>query len=278
MLKNHTQENTEQLINTQDINLYNTNTIYNTLINTQEKLKIQNHENHTQNLQTKSFNFNLNNNIHNYSTNTTKKQMLNMHSNIINNGGDIDLNIKLKNNNTKIHNETMNNELTILSLNIRSMKKHFNELLILINESKPDIITIIETFLNEEEVNLFKIKNFTQFNYCRPAHSTGGGIIIYIRDDFNSVEKPIECATESMEIVNLEIDTTQFKFNLLACYRLHKSIKTFFEQFTNIIENKIKNNKIIIIGDMNINLLKKTRFTNEYLDILTNIGYEQCIF
>ena len=175
-------------------------------------------------------------------------------------------------------NENQFDKLKILSINIRSMKKHFNELLILVSETNPDLIAVIETFLNENEVNMFKIKNYKQFNFCRPAHLTGGGITTYIREEFNTIEYPIKCITDSIEYICLKIDTTHLQFNFLACYRLHKSTNRFLEQFSDIIENNIKPNKSIIVGDININLLEKNNYSNKYLNILINNGYEQCIF
>ena len=52
------------------------------------------------------------------------------------------------------------NTLKIIQLNIRSMRKHFNELIIKINELEPDKIAPCETFLSESELNLYKIPNY----------------------------------------------------------------------------------------------------------------------
>ena len=104
------------------------------------------------------------------------------------------------------------NTLKIIQLNIRSMRKHFNELIIKINELKPDIIALCEIFLSESELNLYKIPNYTCYAQCRPDNEIGGGVMIFVKNEFSSCELNIDDSNESFESVGIEIQEKNWNF------------------------------------------------------------------
>lgn len=73
-----------------------------------------------------------------------------------------------------------NNDLTVFSLNIRSIRKHFNELLVVLSSAniKFDIIMLLETWLNNNIGN-FDIKGYNCYNHYSSLNISDG-ISVYI--------------------------------------------------------------------------------------------------
>ena len=72
------------------------------------------------------------------------------------------------------HNVTQLKDLRILMVNIRSMRKNFNDLCSLISETKMhfSIIMLNETWLEDREENLFKLDDYNLF--CTNRNRFGG--------------------------------------------------------------------------------------------------------
>ena len=81
-------------------------------------------------------------------------------------------------NNFNVH----NNDLTVFSLNIRSIRKHFNELLVVLSSAniKFDIIMLSETWL-DNNIGNFDIKGYNCYNHYSSLNISDG-ISVYIRD------------------------------------------------------------------------------------------------
>ena len=74
------------------------------------------------------------------------------------------------------------NSLSILTVNIRSMRRNFTKLqafLALRLKQSLDIICITETWLNENIDNCFYLEGFNKYSIYR--NKNGGGIIIFIK-------------------------------------------------------------------------------------------------
>ena len=76
-----------------------------------------------------------------------------------------------------------NETISVLHINARSLKKHYTELLCLVNNLQHSfsIIVVSESWLDPTTDQLYHIPGFVPFPLSRPKRQ-GGGIVLYIRD------------------------------------------------------------------------------------------------
>jgi len=168
--------------------------------------------------------------------------------------------------------------LKVVSLNIRSLSKHYMDLRELLQAKiKPDIIALQEIWAASGK---FHIPGFNlELNRRNCKNSTkkrGGGTAIYIRDDISYTTitdlnlEEIDC----IESIAILIKNTA----IINIYRPPNgeldSFNSKLEQITTDISRKYMRKNILITGDMNIDLLKHNHLgSNNYIDILHCKGY-----
>lgn len=152
--------------------------------------------------------------------------------------------------NKKTNNKSeLNTNLNLAVLNIRSLKEKLNELESCLLElvDKPHIILITESWVKEDEIKFYNLRNYRKKN-------RGGGIIFFIHESikFTIIEN------EDMEKNNLLlINLDEINIKICGCYRSPSTLpQIFFDKLDSILE---KNEKIIFAGDFNIDLLKKMK-------------------
>ena len=70
----------------------------------------------------------------------------------------------------------------------------------------------------------------------------------------------------------LEVELNNFKYQLLCLYRAPKNkINTFLRYLNNILEH---NKNLLIVGDINIDLLRRDNATKKYNDVIYLNSYE----
>ena len=156
-------------------------------------------------------------------------------------------------------------ELIIILLNIRSLKEKLAEIEIILNElkEKPHVIVITETWLKEDEIKFYNLKNYQSIANCR-KDSRGGGIIIYIRDDINfNIILNENFDKSHIGIINLN----ELDIKICGIYRSPAtSPKLFLEKLDNLLE---KTENLICLGDFNFNILNDNDInTRNYLDMI----------
>jgi exonuclease III len=70
--------------------------------------------------------------------------------------------------------------LKLLSFNARSIRNKWLEIESEINLIQPDVISISETWLKEDEADHYVIKEYIAFSQCR-NNRAGGGVLLFIR-------------------------------------------------------------------------------------------------
>ena len=174
--------------------------------------------------------------------------------------------------------------LKILYFNARSIKMKMEELKVMIEEKKPDVIAIVESWLNEDiadsEINL---KHFDMIRIDRNNESKqrGGGVLIFVNQSMKCLK------VESERINNLEY----------AWIRIHGkgcdavNIGVFYrppdgdgEQVKNLIKkiSKFKNSRTIMIGDFNFSDINWRNLTTgkkgkEFLKAVKNLSLNQMV-
>lgn len=166
--------------------------------------------------------------------------------------------------------------LPIIFLNIRSMRTNFNSFLTTINNiiENIKIIILVETNINEEETSFYEIHGF-ESNFINRPNRSGGGIAIYVRNNLTYTN--ISTTFSSFESLCIKINTLE-NITIVAVYRPPSlNVYDFIRELDDILQTIKRQKTVILLGDINIDLLKQTSVTNSYLDVLANNGMK-CLF
>lgn len=171
----------------------------------------------------------------------------------------------------------MNYNMSVIHLNIRSLRKNFLPFLTNISKiiNKIQLIVLTETNICDDENQYYFIDGFNAI--FRNRESRGGGIAVYIRKDTQFEEKTIEM--ESTEAMQITITTTNNKkTTVIPIYRPpNKNIRTFLIELEKLISAIDRQYNIIFLGDINIDLMKQTITTTNYMNILLSYGLHNMI-
>ena len=170
---------------------------------------------------------------------------------------------------------TGNTQTNILHLNIRSLDKHFGELMALDTQTNHifDYIALCE--IGKKNIDsrkaLLKSMGFN-FQY-KLSHLCKGGVGLIVKEDLeikvrsdlvfkNTKFNKVNLITESLWIER-EFDNKNLNFIIGVIYRHPGSTKECLEDFTQQLNNIIKkvereNKKVYIVGDLNIDGMKVT--------------------
>jgi len=172
------------------------------------------------------------------------------------------------------HLQVKERKLNIIHLNIRSLQKNYDELVILVNslaQSEIDIIVLSETFV-VAEINYFNLPGYNIF-YNNASLNNHDGTVVYLKEYISpSVE-----ITKLAEVTLLRV---VFEFNhinhgIVAFYRPPSAnVETFLTDFSKYIVDLTKTDVEIWVGDVNIDLLDNSnRSTINYNSIADSHGY-----
>jgi len=172
-----------------------------------------------------------------------------------------------------------NDKFNVIHLNIRSLQKNFDELLIylnLLNTQNIDVMIFSETFLLGNVEN-FQIKGF-KIVYNESKLNRNDGLVVYIRDTFSVKTNIINLTETNILRCELKLKHNQ-TLGVMACYRPPSTqLNVFLNELEESLQNEQLNDWEIFVGDLNINLLNlNDEDVNRYLNILSRNGYYSCI-
>jgi len=165
--------------------------------------------------------------------------------------------------------------LNIIHLNIRSLQKNYDELVIFLNSFNKvniDIIILSETF-TLSDVNFFNIDGFT-IHYNEGDFNKNDGVVLYARSSMSIV------SVETVKFSQITLLRSVFSFNgimhgVTAFYKPPPaSADIFIAEFSEFLSNLNKNAIEVYVGDVNIDLSDRyNRVVNEYLNIADSNGF-----
>lgn len=171
--------------------------------------------------------------------------------------------------------------LGVVHFNIRSLQKHFNELLVYVEMAKDilDVIILSETG-KIKNIHDFSIPQFS-IHYNEAIFNKCDGSIIYVRNNI-SVNVNIVPVNETKFLRAILTSSNlpkNCKIGLTAFYRLPATDLNMYLDNLEIYLNSIEyQNLEIYVGDINIDILKKeTNETNKYLNIMNFKGFKSYI-
>ena len=166
---------------------------------------------------------------------------------------------------------------SLCSFNIRSMRKNlgsFNSYLDILHNFS--VIGLTETWLKDEDCDLFNIPGYQMAEKHRTARNCGG-VALCLKDGIEyNVCHDLIVFNEYMEWVNIEINKkifdTEKDMIIWVIYRIPDTdIKEFNVQLSNILDKMCAQTKLVyLMGDYKINLMNSSthEHTGEFVDIL----------
>lgn len=169
----------------------------------------------------------------------------------------------------------LNEDVRMLSLNIRSIRKHFNDLIIFLNSAqcKYHLIILSETWIYTEEVNRYYIPGYVCIAQCRDDKRSGG-VMIYTQE--NLCYSDLKLTLETGNIVGLNFTLENHKiFTLIGIYRFcESSFPNYIAELNSILTST--EGLAVITGDININLLDN-HSSNDYLNMMYSQGFSSIV-
>ena len=166
-------------------------------------------------------------------------------------------------------------------MNSRSLPKNIDKITAFLNclSASPDILAFTETWLTDNNKHLYQLPSYHSYHLTRNTR-TQGGVSVFISNKLNIEQiSELTIANGDIEINTIKINTSSTNLIICTIYRPH-SKHIAVEEFDNILNTLlhsdiIKTAKIIIIGDLNINLLEHTTHppTNNFLINLQALNF-----
>ena len=169
--------------------------------------------------------------------------------------------------NSLVKNRKLYKSFKIFHLNVRSLNKNYNSLLVLLSNIKFefDIIILSEIWSTNIDIVKNEFPSYS-FSYILPTNSKIGGIAILTLKTIKIENIDIEDKYDNIESVVIQIIINNIKTTIIGVYRHptndYTSMIALIETFTKRFKN------VIIVGDININFLNEDKKTSEYLDKL----------
>jgi len=134
-----------------------------------------------------------------------------------------------------------------------------------------DLIGLTETWLKEDtKFNTFNIKNYNLTHANRNTGKKGGGLLLFVHKKYQTVVIESD-ANDDIEYILLKLFTFNDEVYVLLVYRPNGSVDTFVDCLEKLIL-KTNKDKLIIAGDMNLNVLNKSdNRVKTYLDTMTSL-------
>ena len=175
-------------------------------------------------------------------------------------------------------------ELSLMTFNIRSIRKNFENLNYLVSQinHKIHIITLTETWLGDsDDINDYKIDGYYPPLYQNRSKKHGGGVITYIHEDISTfkLNKKLTFMDEFNHCLATDITVNDKTTTVLNVYRSPSTNNTEFTSKLGDILQKLNNKKCYIMGDFNFNLININNHlqTEEYFNIMTSHSFKPLI-
>lgn len=167
----------------------------------------------------------------------------------------------------------------IFVLNIRSLRKHYDELCIYLQSLKQTyyLIILTEVWIKSGEEDKYQLPGYDMLLQPRPD-GRAGGVCVYVEATMRYSYQLILLPTA--EVISVAVNVVHNNNNLqITVFGVYRQCKFTFNQFQSDLENILSktSNPTIITGDMNICLLKNNNSSTKYLNLISAFGFESLI-
>ena len=165
--------------------------------------------------------------------------------------------------------------ISILSVSVRSLKKHVNDLEALVHslEFPPNVLCLTETWLTEnDDIDSLLVPGYN--NYAIKNRNThGGGVMIQIQDSISLLETH---STDVDETLLVSLQYKKYRFKLATVYNPPRTSKMKFVEKLDKFLNDLTsvNCPTVITGDFNIDTLANNQLQSNYLCTITSNDFQ----
>ena len=157
---------------------------------------------------------------------------------------------------------------SLLTYNIRSCRKNFGTFFTFLCNLmfRFSLIILVETWLSSSADCGFDIEGYKHVDIYRD--NLGGGIKVFYDERFTvEVIDELTFMNACMEVLTFYLIGINFKYIVCSVYRSTGADPVMFnvQFFTNVINKFPSNSKVILTGDLNLNLFNPLRHT--YIDV-----------
>ena len=168
----------------------------------------------------------------------------------------------------------------VMSMNIRSIQKHFNELTLLLHslDELVDVVVLTETW-SDGNTNIPHKDGYCVFSTHRSVNRADG-VVVYVRERLQP--STIEYTITDSNCVRIDVTDGGRLYTLICVYRSPSVADTlpFIHSLTQHISHNKYTNRVIVIGDININISNsptKHHQADDYLNSMIRCGFRSCI-
>ena len=176
---------------------------------------------------------------------------------------------------------SMNTEISILHLNIRSIINRFDDFKAYLNSLAHEfsVIGLSETWLNTYNQNNFPLPNYNSTEMVR-KNKQGGGVCLYINKSLQFRERH-DLALNIEDVIESQvIDITAKPRNIIIgiIYRPpNDKLEEFRECLASLLQKiDLQNKKCVLMGDFNLDLLKTEE--NQHIKEFTNMMFSSTFY
>ena len=167
---------------------------------------------------------------------------------------------------------------SVLNLNIQSIRNKFESLEVFLSQVTLhfDILCLTETFLFPSEANLYYLDGYKFLGIHRETR--GGGVGVYLREGIAAHVEHHELSLHGSEAITLRLRGVNAIsdgdiLDLTVVYRRPSAdTELFLADLGRFLLNSSPSTHIIT-GDINIDTLKHTQLSSEYLNILSQANF-----
>lgn len=174
--------------------------------------------------------------------------------------------------------ESTSSSFKVAHVNIRSLRKHWNQFCAITSSSRPtfDAFVLTEINVSSDSVPQYSLPGYQAFSYTRAARK-GGGVAVFISNRWAA-----SCLTfcfSQAETISLRLNTPAFSVTLIAVYRPPSfNARLFLSELDSALSSLSLEEQVCVIGDINIDILRPTvGLVADYLDSISKWGLECAI-
>ena len=158
----------------------------------------------------------------------------------------------------------LESKLNILHLNIRSCNTKFDELIAFLEmvKMKFSIVVLSETWIKDSSDHI-NLPGFVSYHSIRQGIRRGGGVSIFIDKNIDSTDLPnFFVNNEAFDCAGIRATVGKEVINIIGVYRPPRSsdgyqtLDRFNSMFPDLLQTLAPNQRNLIVGDFNVDLLK----------------------
>jgi len=171
------------------------------------------------------------------------------------------------------------NNFSLFHLNIRSFSRNCDELSVVIDQlgARPDIIVLTETWFSPGNC-VDELPGYNAKHVYR-TERRGGGVSVYAKRTYNSTLIPQwSFVGENLEICSVRVTVFDKQVIIHGVYRPpDKDVRAFTDDILDIINRDTRNEYVLLVGDMNIDMMRPTVPAEEFFDMCYTSSYTPLI-